>query len=369
MKITIVIPAYKPQLLLLSYIDALNEHLNSDILVVNDGSGEFYDDIFSAISQKPNCTVMHHHQNRGKGAAIKTAVQYLIQHPGKSDGIITADADGQHSVEDVVRMSHRLCERRDDLVLGVRTFDDSNTPARSLLGNRIASTTMRLLYGIKLGDTQTGLRAVGKKHFAWLMTLAGNRYEYEMNMLVGTKNIGLPISTIPIKTLYFDNNSGSHFNTIKDGARVFAHLVKGLFKYIGNSLITAAVDISVFTVLFYLTDDILSAVAGTTFAALIARILSSVVDFKLNRSTFASKSITSKRAYFKYYTLWLLQLAVSTILVNVTNLAFGAAQALIKPVIDATLAVISYKVQLHWVFAAEKKLDDVNFLHEAVAIK
>ncbi len=359
MKIAIVIPALKPGEELIRYTDELLHKSDAEVVVIDDGSGKEFLYTFGVLSVRDRCTVLRHEQNMGKGAALKTAIKYIKEKMTHIDGIVTADSDGQHSVEDVIRIIKKLSVNQDSLVLGVREFDET-TPKRSLMGNRISAKTLRLLYGINLQDTQTGLRAISKKHFDWLLALKGDRYEYEMNMLIYSKNIALEISTITIKTLYFDNNSGSHFNTVKDGVKVYSRMLIGLLYYIRNSGISALVDISIFTVLFYVTQSILAATMATTIAALTARVISSIVDFRLNRNTFASKAVTGKRAYIKYYTLWAVQIAVSTILVNLINIYFGALQPVIKPVVDLSLAILSYKIQLHWVFKAKRETLSFN---------
>ncbi len=353
MNIAIVIPALNPEEELIHYVDELLLNSDANIVVVDDGSDKNSLYTLGAISLRDRCIVLKHDENRGKGAALKTAIKHIKDNMQQMQGIVTADADGQHSVNDVLRMIDKLNQEQDDLILGVREFDD-NTPKRSLMGNRISSKTLGLLYGINLEDTQTGLRAISRKHFDWLLSLKGDRYEYEMNMLIYSKNIALNISTIPIQTLYFNDNSGSHFNTVKDGIKVYSRMLVGLLSYIKNSGICAVVDISLFTILFYLTQSFFTATAATAVAAVVARVISSVIDFKLNRNTFASKAITGKKAYIKYYTLWLVQIVVSTTLVNMINIYFGALQPIIKPLIDLTIAIVSYKVQLHWVFKAEK---------------
>ncbi len=352
MNIAVIIPALNPDENLIGYVDEL---LNSvDVVVVDDGSDNKSLYVFGALSLRDGCTVLKHEVNRGKGVALKTAIAHINQNMPTIDGVITADADGQHSIADVLKMIDALRANSDDLILGVREFDQ-NTPRRSLVGNRISAKTLQLLYGINLNDTQTGLRAISKKYFEWLLSLKGERYEYELNMLIYSKNIGLGISTISIETIYLNNNKGSHFNTVKDGLRVYFHMLAGLFFYVRNSLVCAALDIGIFTALFYLTDSFLVATAATTFSAVTARILSSIVDFNLNRETFANKTSTGKSAYIKYYTLWLLQIAISTTVVNLINIYFGALQTIIKPIIDLAIATVSYKIQLHWVFKAKQQ--------------
>ncbi len=361
MKNAIIIPALEPNNNLISYIEELIINKFEHIIIVNDGSSKKSDYIFNEISTKKNCIVLTHTENMGKGAALKTAIRYIKNSMPEIEGIITVDADGQHSVNDVKRMNNALIKNKDSLILGVRDFD-KNTPLRSRIGNVLSAKTLKLIYGIKLNDTQTGLRAISSKYFNWLLSLNGQRYEYELNMIIFSKKISLAIHTITIQTLYFDNNSDSHFRAIRDGGKVYFQMLKGLFQYIGNSIISGGTDIILFTILFYIINLYTSKVVATAIAATIARIVSSVVDFKLNRSTFASKSTTTYKAYFKYYTLWIAQLCTSILLVNSLSSLFKIVQTAIKPFSDLVLAIISYQIQLHWVFKTkiEQKSKEQN---------
>ncbi len=353
MKVVVVIPAYQPSSELIGYVEELLGAISTEVLVVNDGSSDEKKLIFNALERMGGVKVLHHTKNKGKGCAIKTAVRYLSLLRPDVDGIVTADADLQHSVKDVLRMTNVLCERSDELILGVRTFDQT-TPKRSRVGNAFSRATLHLLYGINLQDTQTGLRAIGRRHFDFLLSLKGERYEYELNMLIYSRKRNIDIFPLDIDTIYYDNNSKSHFHTIKDGSLVLFHMLKGLLQYVGNSFVCAFVDIALFTFLFFMCESVFSAGVATALCAVSARIISSVIDFKLNRRTFASKELSSDRAYIKYYALWVIQLTISTLTVNLFNIYLGAAQVIVKPLIDLTLAVISYKIQLHWVFAIKK---------------
>ncbi len=360
MKIAVVIPALEPGKELLDYVDEILSRRFAEVVVINDGSSPHAEDIFDELVAKLGCTVLAHPQNMGKGAALKTAVAHIRDHMRHIGGIVTADADGQHSLLDVQRMAQKLIDRPEALILGVREFGNG-TPRRSLMGNRISSATLKLLYGIELCDTQTGLRAISRAHFDWMLSLKGQRYEYELNMIIDSKISGVELMTIPIQTLYFNDNAGSHFRTIKDGGRVYFQMLRGLICYIRNSLFSVGVDVGMFTILFYLTESFLAATLATTIAAVTARVASSLVDFRLNRGTFTGKAPPTGRAYVRYYTLWILQIALSTTLVNLMNIYLGALQTIVKPLIDLALATISYQVQLHWVFATKKR-DDSEFL-------
>ena len=154
-------------------------------------------------------------------------------------GVITADCDGQHSVNDVMRMAEQLCRcaaaGRQELILGCRRFDES-TPARSLLGNRIISRGMKLIYGLELSDTQTGLRAIPNALLPEALRLSGQRYEYELNMLIFARKRDVQVTAVPIETIYLDRNKGSHYRPLLDSLRILGQLCRGLTQSTGAIL-------------------------------------------------------------------------------------------------------------------------------------
>ena len=121
MNYQIVIPAYEPEFCLIDYVKELEEAGFSKPLIVDDGSGAAYETIFSTLKQM-GCTVLTHSVNRGKGAALKTAFQYLLDAETDLPGVITVDCDGQHTVKDVTAVKVSLSAHPDTLVLGCRNF-------------------------------------------------------------------------------------------------------------------------------------------------------------------------------------------------------------------------------------------------------
>lgn len=226
----LIIPALNPPESLISYVGELLKHGVKQIIVVNDGSNEKCQYIFDKIETKPRCTVLTHRENRGKGRALKTAFQYVLEHHSDLPGVVTADADGQHAVEDVLKVGEALEEQKEALVLGVRDFHSAGVPFRSILGNRSMSILFRLLFGTHLEDTQTGLRGIVMNHLKKMVYLKGERFEYEINMLVYAKVQGIPFLEVPIQTLYFDKNSGSHYKAIIDSMKVFHRFIVGFFR-------------------------------------------------------------------------------------------------------------------------------------------
>lgn len=225
-QVCVIIPALNPTNQLITYIYELLDHNVSQIVVVNDGSMDCCNTIFQQIALIPNCTVLVHEKNKGKGRALKTAFEHVLtlQH---LHGVITADADGQHSVQDVIHIANRLKDVEDGLLLGVRNFDLDQVPVRSYIGNKLTCMLFQLLFKTKLQDTQTGLRGIPINMLPMLLSLEGERYEYEMNMLIAAVKRKIPIRQIPIQTIYINKNESSYYHPIKDSLKIFSMIISG----------------------------------------------------------------------------------------------------------------------------------------------
>ena len=214
MATAVVIPAYKPDESLLDLLRALRERaFIGRIVVVDDGSGPEYEPIFAQVSAL--CSLERHAQNRGKGAAIRTGLKTLSGY-----NVVTADCDGQHTPSDIEKIARAIDGA---LVMGVRRKREM--PLRSKMGNTLTCLTFALVTHRWISDTQTGLRGIPQSYVGVCQDLEGDRYEYEMNMLLDACHRGLPIREVEIETVYIDNNRGSHFHTLRDGKRVYRLLL------------------------------------------------------------------------------------------------------------------------------------------------
>ena len=222
----IVIPSLNPDNKLIKLVKELQVANLNNILIVDDGSSS--QDIFNQLN---DCIIIHHDINKGKGEALKTAFREADKYFKNITGYITCDSDGQHTVEDIKKISDNL---KEDIILGVRDFSGKNVPSRSRFGNRFSSLFYYLSTGYKLSDTQTGLRGIPYKYKKLSLETKGSRFEYEMNFLNNVAMNNIKIDTIPIKTIYLNKNKGSNFKTIRDSYFVF----KDLFDYIFVALLS-----------------------------------------------------------------------------------------------------------------------------------
>ena len=223
---TLVIPSLDPDEHLAATVGAAIEAGIDDILLVDDGSHPENRHYFTELANRPEVTLLTHEVNQGKGAALKTAFSYFLASRPQRTGVVTADGDGQHAVADILACGRELEAGEPAVILGCRDFSQEDVPFRSRAGNRLTSLVFRLLFGMRLSDTQTGLRAIPTQYIQPLMAAEGTRYEFETNMLIlmGTKKI--PGREVSIQTIYMDQNQRSHFRPVRDSLRVYGLIIK-----------------------------------------------------------------------------------------------------------------------------------------------
>ena len=224
----ILLPSLNPNEKFDRVLDGLLEAGFRHILIVDDGSDAMYQEHFQRARTIPECTVLVHAVNKGKGRALKDGFAAALDRFPDAEGVITIDGDGQHLTKDIIACGNRMLEEKTRVVLGCRNFDLPGVPARSVAGNKTTSRLFRL-YGIRLSDTQTGLRAIPKKYLRRFCTIAGERFEYETNMLLKMKHWKIGFSEQPIETVYEDENAGSHYNAVKDSWRIFKIMIRAIF--------------------------------------------------------------------------------------------------------------------------------------------
>ncbi len=220
----VLVPVYKPGDPLLGFITEVRAAApGTGVVVVDDGSGP---DAVRVLDRAAGlgCTVLHHPVNRGKGAALKTGFRHIAEaHPGQD--VVCADADGQHGVADVLRVAGHV-RATDHMVLGVRRFTGPGVPLRSRVGNTVTQALFRAATGRGVQDTQTGLRAYPADLLPWLQSVPGERFEYEMNVLLHATRAGYSIDQEVIATTYLEDNASSHFDALTDSARIYWPLLR-----------------------------------------------------------------------------------------------------------------------------------------------
>ena len=350
----VVIPALDPDGALPGYAASLLERGAEQVVVVDDGSGPACQAVFRKLEEMDGCAVLRHACNQGKGRAMKDAFAYIAgQERWRGCAVVTADADGQHRPEDVCAVGLAALEEEGGIVLGVRNLTGPEVPVKSRVGNRLSSWGFRTLYGPRLPDTQTGLRGFPWGLLRWCGAIRGERYEYEMNVLIRAARERLELRQVPIAAVYFDNNRGTHLRAMRDSWRVFVILVSGLGWYAASSVLSAVTDVAAFTVCNLWVFARLPEAACYWWATMTARILSSLLNYTLNRRyVFGARA--RGRAVVRYYILWLCQLGASyLLLLGLSALLPWLHDTVNKAIGDILLAICSYQIQMHWVFREE----------------
>ncbi|MGN1003905.1 MAG: glycosyltransferase [Oscillospiraceae bacterium] len=351
--VSVIIPAYKPDQKLIGTLNELVKIGFTDILVVDDGSGEQFDPVFQQVRQFPQCTLLRHSVNRGKGAALKTAMAWFAENRPGQAGVVTADADGQHLAADIAAVSRTMLESG-HVVLGVRDFSGPGIPWTSRAGNRITIAVFRLFFGMKISDTQTGLRAVPRRYLSEIAAAKGDRYEFETHMLFLMNQRKIPFDEVKIATVYIEENNSSHFRFVRDSVRIYALILK----YLLSSAAASVIDELAFYLFKRFAFLAFLPIPLTFTSAVLARVISSLVNYLINaRVVFDGRA--DRRSLAKYYILAVVQIAISTSLVflveHVLAISSPALSTLVKIVIDVVLFFFSFRVQHKWVFNDQTK--------------
>lgn len=353
----ILIPAYKPGNGLIDLVNQISHETACNVVVVDDGSGAGYKPVFDAVRGVTGCHVISYETNGGKGYALKKGFQYCAEqfrHRQDFAGVVTADADGQHILKDILKVGKALSLSDRHLVLGVRSFG-KDVPLRSKLGNNITIMVYRLGSGRKVTDTQTGLRGIPFRTLPAMIELEGDRYEYEMNMLMGLKEMELEVTEVPIETVYIDDNSSSHFNPLKDSIRIYSLIFKKAYmlKYVLSSVAAFLVDYLISALLFGLFQ------VPVEIAMIPARVVSSVFNFFVNKSfVFQNKESTAGQYFLQtlgYFALVAFNLILIARPLTQLLVGWGISEYLALPIANITQFIISYLVQKLIIFRRKKK--------------
>ena len=226
----ILLPSLDPDSKFDAVVKGLAEAGFEHIVIVDDGSDAKHQEHFALAERYPACTVLHHGVNKGKGRALKTGFAHVRTALPDIKGVITIDGDGQHLLEDIIACGERMLAEGDKVILGCRDFDQPGVPPRSVAGNKTTSRLFRLFYGIRLSDTQTGLRAIPRRWLELFERIEGERFEYETNMLLEMKRRGIAFLEQPIATVYDEEDYSSHYNAVKDSWRIFKIMARGLIR-------------------------------------------------------------------------------------------------------------------------------------------
>lgn len=349
--VTVVIPSLDPDERLLTVIRGVQEKGFTDILLIDDGSAAENQHYFDTAESELQCTVLRHEKNLGKGCALKTAFQWLLENRSDLIGCVTIDGDNQHHKDDIAACTERmLSDSTGAIVLGVRDFNAENIPPKSRFGNKCTSFVFRAFCGQRVTDTQTGLRVFPKCVLPDMLKIEGARFEYETNMLLCCKRFHIPLIEQTIRTIYIDDNKTTHFHPVKDSLRVYGIILK----FFLSAVISFFADFTLFNIFnaFFKHSGFQK---HLFLAAVLARTLVSLFNFTFNRKNLFGQAHPAPVTVARYYILWAVQLMVSFALCALLSKPFGdslLAQGIAKLIGDTALHFVSFRIRQEWVFKA-----------------
>jgi len=264
--IVVIIPTYDPNDTIMSEFMSKLQKEFKNIIVVNDGCRSEFDDFFKKMGEK-KIKILRNNVNLGKGMALKHAYNYVLNEYPKCKGVVSADCDGQHTVEDIKKIAEVVLKKQDALVIGVRDFNQEIVPKRSKFGNKMTRIVMEELIDLSITDTQTGLRGMSYELIKTFIRTSGERYEYETNELIDCKEKDIPIVEVPIETIYIDGNSESHFNPISDSIKIY----KLFSRYFAKLLMSIIINLIIFNIVlrFVTLPSVITITLGIVIANLV----------------------------------------------------------------------------------------------------
>jgi glycosyltransferase involved in cell wall biosynthesis len=339
--IAVVIPAFRSNHNLIKLIDAIRVKFQQTIIVVDDGNQD--QSIFLKLK---DVIVLHHQTNQGKGAALKTAFRYVIEHLNHIEGVVTADADGQHPAEDIQQFIQLLDQDNRPFYLATRTFD-RKTPLSNRLGNLITRKIFSWVTGQTLLDTQNGLRGIPRWLLPSLISIPEQRYDYEMAMLKNVANQKTTIIQVPTQTIYHQEGAVSSFNPWKDSMMIYRILLKNFIRFLFVGVLSFGLDFTLYLFIYQLLSGAWRIILSVVFA----RLISGIFNYMLNRFYSFQSDAKFVKSSLQYIFLFFIVLTSSAF--GTDFIVFlGLSHTLAKPLIDIFLFFISYQVQKRYIFQA-----------------
>lgn len=366
-QVTVIIPSLDPDEKLIHTVCGLTEIGFKDIVLVNDGSAPAHLHIFEQLEQMPEVTLLGYEVNKGKGYALKTAFDYCAKNRPDIAGVVTADGDGQHLAVDIKACALKMVELKNHVVLGVRDFYQKEAimiedgvekpvaiPDKSRKGNLLTIKIFKLLCGIQISDTQTGLRAIPKEYLELLTQTTGNRFEYETQMLLDLHKKKIPVTEVKIKTVYIGGNEGTHFHPVRDSIKIYSKIFGHVIRFVLSSLSSSLVDFSIYSMLLFAIGEHLTRQYRLLIAVVAARIISSLFNFFMNKKVVFKSDAPIAQSMLRYYILCACIMLSSYGLTYglCTLLNFGpTGETFIKIPVDCILFLVGFQVQNRWVYS------------------
>lgn len=336
----VLIPTFNPNNILYELVDQLIKLGIMQIILVDDGSDASHQSVLNDLEKRDKISILHHNKNMGKGAALKNGLRYAFEHFPNFVGVVTADGDGQHIPKDIIAIGETLSKEKDKLIIGTRCFD-KKVPFRSRLGNLFTRNIFKAVVGLKVNDTQSGLRGIPKDFIPQLLKIKSVGYEFELDMLLISKYTGRKILEKKIETIYVENNKDSHFNPIIDSLKIYFELFRSSL----ISLATAIIDNIVFFIAFYFFGmSILS-------SQIAARIIAVLFNYPMAKRYVFIANGNDLIMFIKFISLVIVSGAVSYSIIHLLVVHFIINVMAAKIGAEAIIYFVNYCIQRDYIFS------------------
>lgn len=347
--VVLVIPALDPDARLVELACGLWGRWSGGIVVVDDGSTPACEYIFDRCAEL-GCEVVRHPANRGKGAALKTGIARAAELWPDAAGVVTCDCDGRHLPHDVLAVGRAVATEPGALHVATRDFKGEAVPESTHVFNTFTRLAIRFFCGVDVRDTQSGMRGMPMSFARTLVDELAGGFEFECALLCDAREAKLDFREVPISYVLDPNSPETHFDPLRDTARILGVMVELFVKCTLTSVGCYALDIVLFALFMRLfsawgADEL--AVGAATVAA---RVVSSGANFAVNqRRVFGADSSVVR--VVRYAVLAVGIMCASAVATTLFTALLGTPAVPTKVVVDLALFFANYKLQHAWVFA------------------
>lgn len=339
--IVLIIPAYNPDSHLSEILEGLLYKWEGPIIVVDDGS----EDKSNIISiNKNRIEVLTHYVNLGKGRALKDAINFgLIKYPDAT-GFLQTDCDGKYTAKDILKVAEKFFHNPTKLILGARDINSPNWPQELRVGNKIFTKVMNFTFDLHINDSQSGLRAIPRDYASFCLNLPGDRYEFDTNVILSSKKENIDIIDVLVETKFLEDDKETHFKPLKDTIEMASAIVK----FAASSGACSLLDLFLFS---FFSTGVFTGDLSIVLATVTARVISSTLNFLINRKVVFDADKTTLKTREKYFVLVFGIMISSALLVSLLTSIIPLPSIIIKLLIDFFLWFANYYFQRKWVFA------------------
>ena len=229
-KIVVCIPAYNPTRSLILLLEQLKEHPFLRIVIVNDGSNSKASEVLEQAKSFRNVELIHLKQNGGKGKAVKTALKYIMNNFPSIRGVLTCGADGQHYIEDIIKVATTSRIFLDGIILGMRDFDSEHLSVIQRIHSQAMAVLFKFLFKKRIVDFQSGLRFLPYHQLSWIKNSPGNSFRFDTNVLIEAIRRKVPIYELPIGKVRMSQSSFLQYDEVIHPKLISEQLLQAYLK-------------------------------------------------------------------------------------------------------------------------------------------